>query len=577
MAYELHTLVTALLPPTCRVRLTGVTVEKASVRLQLTATAPTAACPCCAVSSSSIHSRYQRHLTDLPWGTRAVYLELSVRKFLCRNPSCARRIFTERLPELVEAYGRHTHRLVTILRAIGLALGGQAGARLAARLQLPTSPATLLRLVRTTPMPHTPALQAIGVDEWAWRRGHRYGTMLVDLMTHRVVDLLPDRSAAAVAAWLAQHPTITAVCRDRSDLYADGIRRGAPQAVQVVDRFHLVQNLRQALEAFLLDHRPALQAAAVSTAMALTPTASPVPVTPMYRGRRRSSKPVQRRDAAVRPPRHARWVAIYEAVRTLRAQGTPFATIARQLGISRPTVYAYFRRDTAPGPRQLQRRPSARVLTPYVPYLIRRWRESGADSRQLCREIQALGDTHSARTVCRFITRLRRASEEGYAAESHASPYTRPQGPSARAMSFVMVCPAAHRSDDAQRYLEQLCAMDADIARAYRLSQAFLAVARERRGADLEAWRAEAMHSGIEELARFARGLQDDFVAITAGLTLKWSNGVTEGQIHRLKLVKRQGYGRAGPAGRRGPAHIGPCSPRRLSRGLCHDDQCRLL
>jgi transposase len=167
MAYELHTLVTALLPPTCRVRLTGVTVEKASVRLQLTATAPTAACPCCAVSSSSIHSRYQRHLTDLPWGTRAVYLELSVRKFLCRNPSCARRIFTERLPELVEAYGRHTHRLVTILRAIGLALGGQAGARLAARLQLPTSPATLLRLVRTTPMPHTPALQAIGVDEWA--------------------------------------------------------------------------------------------------------------------------------------------------------------------------------------------------------------------------------------------------------------------------------------------------------------------------------------------------------------------------------------------------------------------------
>ncbi|HEX2277350.1 MAG TPA: transposase, partial [Candidatus Tectomicrobia bacterium] len=129
-------------------------------------------------------------------------------------------------------------------------------------------------------------LQAIGVDEWAWRRGHRYGTLLVNLVDHRVVDLLPDRSAATVAAWLAQHPTISVVCRDRSDLYADGIRRGAPQAVQVVDRFHFVRNLRQALQAFLVDRRPALQDAAVSRAMALMLTARPVPVAPMYLGRR---------------------------------------------------------------------------------------------------------------------------------------------------------------------------------------------------------------------------------------------------------------------------------------------------
>jgi transposase len=545
MAHALQTLVAALLPPTCRVHLTSVTVEQASVRLQLTATAPTAACPCCAVSSSSIHSRYQRHLTDLPWGTRTVYLQLTVRKFLCRNPTCARRIFTERLPAFVAAYARNTHRVVAALRAIGLALGGNAGARLATRLRLPTSPATVLRLVRTAPVPHAQTLQAVGVDEWAWRRGHRYGTILVDLVSHRVVDLLPDRSATSVAAWLARHPTVTTVCRDRSNLYADGIRRGAPQAVQVVDRFHLVQNLRQVLETFLLDHRLALQDAAISRAMALTPGASPVPLTPMYRGRRRSPKPAPQEEAA-QPPRHARWVAVYGAVRTLRARGTPIAAMARQLGISRPTVYAYLRRDTPPGPRRLQRPPSARVLTPYVPYLIRRWRESGADSRQLWREIRALGFAHSARTVCRFITRLRRAREGGYAPEVHASPYTRPPGPSARAVSFVMVCPAAHRSDDAQRYLEQLCAMDADIARAYRLSQAFLAVVRERRGADLEDWRAEAMHSGIGALARFARGLQDDFVAIKAGFTLEWSNGITEGQIHRLKLVKRQGYGRAG-------------------------------
>jgi transposase len=288
MPDTLHTLICALLPPTEGIRLIAADFEDESVRLWLTTTAPTSACPGCAVSSSSVHSRYQRRLTDLPWGTRAVRIHLTVRKFRCRNQACGRRIFAEGVPDLVAAYGRHTHRLATALRAIGLALGGNMGARLAARLQLTTSPSTLLRLVRTAPRSYPPALQAVGVDEWAWRRGHRYGTILVNLEDHRVVDLLSDRAAATVAAWLAQHPTITVVCRDRSDLYADGIRRGAPEAVQVVDRFHLVQNLRQALETFLLDHRPVLQAAAVCTAMALTPSPRVVPVTPRCQGRRRS-------------------------------------------------------------------------------------------------------------------------------------------------------------------------------------------------------------------------------------------------------------------------------------------------
>jgi transposase len=537
MPHILHTFVTTLLSSTPAVRLDQVTVEQDTVRLQLTATAPHARCPCCAVPSSSVHSCYQRHLTDLPWGVHLVRIQLTVRKFVCRNATCLRRICTERLPDLVAPSARKTQRLTTVLRGISLALGGQAGARLAARLRLPTSPSTLLRLVQTAPMPRTPVVQAVGVDEWAWRRGHRYGTILVNLADHRVVDLLPGRSAASVATWLAQHPTITVVCRDRSDLYADGIRRGAPQAVQVVDRFHLVQNLRQLQEAFLLDHRPALQAAAVGTAVALTPAPRSVAAAPMYQGRRRSPQPAP--PPAERPPRHARWAAVYEAVRTLRARGTPIAIMARQLRISRPTVYAYLRRDTPPGPRHLQRPPSARVLTPYVPYLIRRWRESGADSRQLWREIQTLGYTHSARTVGRCITQLRRAADAGHPPESQRSPYMRPQGPSARAVSFVMVCPAAKRSAEAQTYLDQLCQMDARITRAYQLTQAFLAMVRERRGRDLEAWITAATNSGLDALARFARGLQEDLAAVTAGLTLPWSNGPVEGQIIRLKLLKR--------------------------------------
>jgi transposase len=545
MSHELYTLVNELPPPTCTVRLAEVTVEQESVQLQLTATAPTACCPGCGVPSPSVHSRYQRRLTDLPWGTRAVRIQLTARKFVCRNPRCARCIFTERLPDLTAPYARHTTRLAAVLRAIGMALGGQAGARLTARLRLPTSASTLLRLVRVAPVPHPPALQAVGIDEWAWRRGHRYGTILVDLVTHRVIDLLPDRSAKTVAAWLAQHPTITVVCRDRSDLYADGIRRGVPHAVQVVDRFHLVQNLRQALEAFLLNHRPALQAAAVGTALALTPLTVSLPVARMYQGRRRTAKPTPREEIS-QQHRHAPWVAVYEAVHALQVQGVPVATIARQLGISRPTVYAYLRRVTPPGPKRPQWRPSAQVLTPFIPYLIRRWRDSGAHSMQLWREVRALGYAHSARTVGRFITRLRRASEAGQAPGTQASPYTCPQGPSIRAVSFAIVCPTAKRSREVQTYLDQLCLMDTGIARANALIQAFLTMIRERRGHDLEAWMAEATDSGIEVLARFARGLQDDLMAIKAGLTLEWSNGVTEGQIHRLKLMKRQGYGRAG-------------------------------
>jgi transposase len=181
----------------------------------------------------------------------------------------------------VVPYARQAQRLVAALRAIGLALGGQAGARVAARLRVATSPSTLLRLVHTAPVPGPATLQAVGVDAWAWRRGHRYGTILVNLIDHRVVDLLPDRAAASVAAGLTAHPTIIVISRDRRALYAEGIRQGAPQAIQVVDRFHLVANLRAAVEVFLGTQRPALLAAAVRTAQALAAAAATVPVTPM--------------------------------------------------------------------------------------------------------------------------------------------------------------------------------------------------------------------------------------------------------------------------------------------------------
>jgi transposase len=515
----------------------------AHLTLHVTSTSLSVPCPLCHAWTSRIHSRYARTVVDLPWGAYHVRLQLRVRKFFCDNMTCPRQIFTERLPTVAPPWARQTTRLTQLLIACGVALGGEAGARLVARLGLRPSPATLLRLVQAAPPPEASTPQIIGVDEWAWRRGQRYGTILVNLEDHQVIDLLPERSVAAVAAWFAHHPTITVVCRDRSALYADGIRRGAPHAVQVVDRFHLVKNLREAVEAFLHDQRPALQVAAARTAQALTLSSGLVSVPPRYRGRHRCSHTRQQRREAEQQQRHAAWVTTYAAIHTLHAQGTPVTTIAQQLGISRPTVYAYLRRAIPPSPRSPQR--SGQVVRPYMAYLIRRWREGCTDSMQLWREMRTLGYTHSARTVSRFITRLRRASEVGWAPETQSSPYTRPQGPSARAVSFTWVCPTAKRSQDAQLYVDQLTQGDSTIAQAYTLSQAFLALVRARRGTELDAWLAEATASGIEALARFAQGLQEDLAAVKAGLTLPWSNGPVEGHVNRLKLLKRQGYGRA--------------------------------
>lgn len=393
---------------------------------------------------------------------------------------------------------------------------GVAGARLVARLGRRSSPDTLLRLVRAAPAPDVPAPHIIGVDEWAWRRGHRYGTILVNLEDHRVLDLLPERSAESVAAWLAQHPTVRVVCRDRSALYADGIRRGAPQAVQVVDRLHLVKNLWEAVEEFLHSPQPALQAAAARTAQALTLVTGPVSAPSMYRGRHRCSPLQQQQREAAQQQRHAAWVATYEAIHALHAQGTPVTTIAAQLGISRPTVYASLRRASPPSLRSPQC--SGQVLRPYTSYVLQRWREGCTDSMQLWRELRAQGYVYSSRTVSRFVTRLRRASEAGWAPETQTSPYTRPQGPSARAVSFTWVCPEAKQPPDAQLYVDQLRQGDPASAQAYTLSQAFLTLVRERRGDALEAWMTETAASGIEALARFAQGLREDLAAVTAGL-----------------------------------------------------------
>jgi transposase len=500
-------------------------------------------CPRCHVRTRRIHSRYERRLTDVPWGSYQGRWRLRVRKCFCAKAACRQRVFTERLPDVVRPYARSPLRLVERLCVIGLALGGAAGARLTKWLRLPARRDTLLRLVRRLPLPVVPPRRAIGVDDRAHRKRQRYGTIVVDLERRRPVALLHDREAGTLVSWLRAHPGVTVIARDRLKASMDGARAGAPQAIQVADRFHLLQNLAEALDQVFSASGPALKA--VSEALSRAPVVQPggraaMPVLP-------STPPPQAQTQAAQ--RRARRLAHYAKSWLLHRQGWSNRALAQQLGIGRMTVVRYLQAPTFPE-RKGRSDTGKSVLTPSKEYILKRWNAGCREALQRFRAIRRHGYTGSSPTVARYAQRLRQAQglRPRERRPGQRLPYIvevqPPRLTTRRATRLVLKRPQQWTDVDVQ-LIAHLKAQHRDLAMAIELAQDFCTLVRERQADRFDHWLACATASSVAPLQRFAAGLRAAYEGVKAGLTLPWSTGPVEGQINRLKRLTRSMFGRA--------------------------------
>ncbi|EFH88690.1 ISL3 family transposase [Ktedonobacter racemifer] len=356
----------------------------------ITATAKTtskeAHCPVCGHAADRVHSRYVRTLADLPCSGQRVRWLVQVRRFWCENTACSRTIFTERLPVCAPAHARRTVQQAAVLCEVAFALGGKAGSRIARLLNMETSHDTLLRLMQRSEPPVVTAPRILGLDDFAWKKGHRWGTLLIDQETHKVVDVLPDREAETVTRWLVDHPGVEVISRDRAGAYADGARKGAPQAQQIADRFHLLVNLHSAMVR-LFERKHEILKQVVTKEQAQNKGTASHCSEPDAQGKD-EPKPLTPTEAQ-RQARHARRKNRYEEVIKLHEQGMSQAAIATLVGLNRNTVHSYIQ-----APEFLEQARSSRhksKLDPYKDYLHQRFAEGQQNVTHLIAEIREQG------------------------------------------------------------------------------------------------------------------------------------------------------------------------------------------
>ncbi|OHV42415.1 transposase [Parafrankia colletiae] len=455
-----------------------------------------------------------------------VEIDLLVRRFRCLTAGCPRVTFAEQVAGLTSPHARYTPLAGRMIEAIGLALAGRAGARLAGRIGLPAGRNTLLRRVRALSDPQIGAVTVLGVDDFALRRGRVYGTVLIDLDSHRPVDLLPDREAATFAGWLAEHPGAQVICRDRAGAYAEGARTGAPDAVQVADRFHLWSNLAGYVETTVARHRSCLAQPPVTHEAADEPRAD------------LDNAVAAARDASFEQRafvRHAR--ERYTAVQELKAAGVGIKPIAARLGLARGTVRKYYRAASVDDVLAKARDGRGSILRPWEPYLTERVNAGITNGSQLFQEIRDQGYTGSKAVVLTYLRPLR-------AGGSTAAPAPQP-APKVRTVTRWILTHPEHLDEQDTLALQQVLTRCQDLRKTAGHVTAFAQMLTGRHGDRLNGWIAAVDADDLPELHRFTRGLLRDHDAVLNGLTLPHSSGQVEGTVNRIKMIKRQMYGRA--------------------------------
>ena len=471
-----------------------------------------ACCPDCHHASTRARSSYRRSLTDLPITGQQVTVVVRVRRFVCQHTDCPRRIFAEQFPTWAAPRVRSTLRHMRTVVLLECATSGAQGTRLAQELALRTSPSQLNRWIRALPTPPQAASTVVGIDDWSLRRGQRYGTIVVDLERHRMMDLIAERTADGTAAWLRAHPFVQVVSRDRGGSYAEGVRHCGRPMQQIADRWHLLKNLGDALE-----HLAARLQWGTLLAETLPPLTADVPVSVMPLPATLPLSPRQQE-------RHAAIVQLHETGMSTRA-------MSRHLQLSRATVRRYVQGYQT----QRARHPRASVLDPYRTVIFAQW-QAGANAATIYQTIRAQGYVGQRSILRRLIHQWR---QEG------VSPTPRPRQRSPRDVRWLLARASERLTEEERAQRLTLLGASHEALATFRLYHRFWAMLRDRTPQGLLLWLEQAERTTLPELRAFAAGVRRDLHAVQNGFREPWSQGMVEGFITKLKLVKRQLYGRA--------------------------------
>jgi transposase len=520
-------IITLLLPPSYQIK--GIEADGSGIVIRAAIQQKRGNCPDCGQVSTKIHGYYGRTFDDLPVTGFSVRIQLKVQRFCCDNAHCDRQTFSAAMSDFVAPYQRKSTRLISSLYHIGQALGGRAGARLTGLLSIATSRDTILRIVRSGFQAGSCKPKVIGVDDWAMRRGDKYGSIIVDLERHRVIDLLPSRSAEELSGWLENQPQIAIVSRDRSPEYRAAITATLPHATQVVDRWHLVKNLREALERSIEEIYP--------RSGGPNNSALPSGNAQSLRTKFVRAEPEEQQRAGRRLQRIRR----YQMIQECKAQGMSIRRISRLLGWARATVRNFYMADIYPETKRKQLKAS--LLDPYLPYLEQRVQEGCTNATQLWREVMVQGYPGASREVSKWVSwRRRQASTDP--AKSSVGSLDHTVLPSRRTLSQLLFVDAGSL-DPHDAVLLKLAKQHPLLATTHDIVHGLRRMISTRQAASFDDWLSTCSDSGVPAMQRFADHLQQDRSAVVAAISSPWSNGQTEGQVNKLKMLKRQMYGRA--------------------------------